>query len=74
LTNYKVFNKIKKTWSRIFDLKSNVWQACIWNIKKSEVIKIEVLNDPKYLFGSMNPKRKDGTRPDWKKSYLKFLK
>ena len=70
----RLFPKIERTWPRMFDLKSNVWQACVWNIKKSEVIKIEVLNDPKYLFGSMNPKRKDGTRPDWKKSYLKFLK
>ena len=69
----ELFPKIKKTWPRMFRLKSNVWQACVWNIKKSEVIKIEVLNDQKYLFGSMNPKRKDGTRPDWKKSYLKFL-
>lgn len=69
----ELFPKIKKTWPRMFRLKSNVWQACVWNIKKSEVIKIEVLNDPKYLFGSMNPKRKDGTRPDWKKEYLKFL-
>ncbi len=70
----RLYPKIEKTWSRMFHLKSNVWQACVWNIKKSEVIKIEVLNDPKYLFGSMNPKRKDGTRPNWKKAYLKFLK
>ncbi|MDY6408107.1 MAG: DUF3841 domain-containing protein [Pseudomonadota bacterium] len=70
----KLFPKIEKTWPRMFHLKSNIWQACVWNIKLSEVIKIEVLNDQKYLFGSMNPKRKNGTRPNWKKSYLKFLK
>lgn len=70
----KLFPKIEKTWDRMFNLKSNVWQACVWNIKLSEVKKIEILKDPKYLYGSMNPKRKDGTRPDWKKRYLKFLK
>ena len=70
----KIFPAIEKTWGRIFNLKSNVWQACVWNIKMSEVRKIEVLNDPKSLFGTMNPKRKDGTRPNWKKTYLKFLK
>ena len=70
----RLFSKIERTWPQMFNLKSNVWQACVWNIKKSEVVKIEVLNDPKYLFGSMNSKRKNGTRPNWKKAYLKFLK
>lgn len=69
-----LFPKIKKTWPRMFHLKSNVWQACVWNIKLSEVKEIEILNDPAYVYGTMNAKRHDGSRPDWKKSYLKFLK
>ena len=68
-----LFFEIKKTWTRIFDLKSTVHQACVWNIKLSEVTKIEILNDTKYMYGTMNAKRKDGSRPDWKKEYLKFL-
>jgi hypothetical protein len=38
------------------------------------VRKVEILDDPNYLYGSMNAKRKDGSRPDWKKMYLRFLK
>ena len=69
----KVFPEIEKTWARILNLKSNVLQACVWNIKLSEVKKIEKLNDCRYLYGSMNHKRADGSRPDWKKRYLAFL-
>ncbi len=69
----KLFPKIKQTWERIFDLKSNVHQACVWNIKMSEVRKVEMLNDSKYMYGSMNAKKSDGSRPDWKKRYLDFL-
>ena len=70
----ELFSKIKKTWNRIFVLKSTVHQACVWNIKLSEVVKIEVLEDTSYMYGTMNAKRKDGSRPNWKKVYLKFLK
>ncbi len=69
----KAVEKIKKTWPRIFDLKSSVIQACVWHIKLSEVVKIEILNDSDYLYGSMNTKRKDGSRPNWKKKYLTYL-
>ena len=67
-------NEIQKTWSRIFNLKSYVHQACLWNIKLEDVQKVEVLNDSNYLYGAMNTKRRDGTRPDWKQKYLRFLK
>lgn len=67
-------NEIKKSWGRIFDFKSYIYQACVWNIKAEDVKKIEILDDANYLYGSMNAKRKDGSRPDWKKKYLKFLK
>jgi len=69
----KLFPTIQKTWSRMFAMKSNVWQACVWDIKLSDVKKIEILNDPAYVYGTMNAKRSNGTRPDWKKRYLKFL-
>ena len=67
-------SKIRKSWTRIFDLKSTVHQACVWNIKMQDVIKVEALDNSNYLYGTMNAKRKDGSRPDWKKVYLKFLK
>ena len=35
----KQFSEIQKTWKRIFNLKSRVYQACVWNIKMSEVLK-----------------------------------
>ena len=69
----ELFPKIEKTWNRIFVLRSNVYQGCVWNIKMSEVKKIEVINDPNHIYGTMNAKQLDGTRPDWKKQYLKFL-
>ncbi len=69
----RLFPKIEKTWSRIFNLKSTVHQACVWNIKMSEVLKIEPLDDPNYIYGTMNAKRLDGSRPDWKEEYLKYI-
>lgn len=68
----KEMTKIQKTWHRIFDLKSNVHQACVWHIKASEIQKVEVC-DSNYLYNSMNPLRADGTRPNWKEKYLKFI-
>ena len=69
----KQFSEIQKSWERVFDLKSRIYQACVWNIKMSEVLKIELLNDTNYIYGIMNAKRLDGSRPDWKKKYLQFL-
>ena len=68
----KEMKRIQRTWHRIFDLKSNVHQACVWHIKADEIQKIEIC-DSNYLYNSMNPLRANGTRPDWKKRYLKFL-
>ena len=70
----QLLSEIQTTWPRIFNLKSDVHQACVWNIKWDEVEKIELCNDPQYLYNSMNPLRADGTRPDWKKRYLKFIR
>ena len=69
----QLFPEIQETWSRIFSPKSNVHQACIWDIKWEEVEKIELCDDSQYLYNSMNSLRPDGTRPDWKKEYLKFI-
>lgn len=69
----KEMTKIQKTWGRIFDLKSNVHQACVWHIKFDEIQKIEILNDDRYLYGALNTPNAKGIRPDWKKRYLKFL-
>ena len=70
----QLFPEIQATWPRIFNLKSNVHQACVWNIKWEEVEKAELCDNPRYLYNSMNPLRADGTRPDWKKRYLKFIR
>jgi len=69
----KLFPKIQKTWKRIFDLKSNVHQACVWDIKLSEVLEVDLLEDANYRYGVVNALRANGTRPNWKKKYLKFL-
>lgn len=69
----KAIEKIQKTWPRIFDLKSSVIQACVWHVKLEEVVKIEMMNDTNYLYGTMNSKRLDGSRPNWKKKYLRYL-
>ena len=70
----QLFPEIQATWSRIFNMKSDVHQACIWNIKWDEVEKVELCDNPRYLYNSMNPLRADGTRPDWKKRYLEFIR
>ena len=69
----QLFPEIQSTWTRIFSPKSNVHQACIWDIKWEEVEKVELCDDPHFLYNSMNPLRVDGTRPDWKKKYLNFI-
>ena len=69
----KLFPEIQKTWPRIFDLKSNVHQACVWNIKLSEVKKVEIPTDSNYVYGVMNYLKADGTGINWKEKYLQFL-
>ncbi|MBR6411577.1 MAG: DUF3841 domain-containing protein [Alphaproteobacteria bacterium] len=66
--------KIEATWKNIFDLKSNVYQCCFWELKLDEIIRVDKLEDRDYLYGSMNAVRADGTRPDWKQKYMRFLR
>jgi len=69
-----IFPKIKASWNRVFQLKSDIHQACVWCIRHNEVEKVEFCNDSKFLYGAVNFPRADGKRPDWKKKYLKFIR
>lgn len=57
--------KIRKSFDRCISEESDVLQGCIWRINLNEVLKIEILNDSNYGFGTFNYMRKNGKRFDW---------
>lgn len=59
-------NKIKESFSNIFNLQTNYLQATIWDIKLSDVVKVEFINK------SECSKRK--VSRDFRKEYIKYLK
>lgn len=66
--------EIRKTFDKCITKDSDILQGCVWNIKLSEVEKIEILTDDGYRYGSLNYKRSDGKRMDWQQDYYKLLK
>ena len=52
----------------------DIIQACVWRIDLSDVEKIELLNDDKHIYGSLNYKRSNGKRINWRKEFYKSLK
>lgn len=69
-----VCEEIRGTFDRCITKESDVLQGCVWNIKLSEVEKIEILPNDGYTYGSLNYKRSNGKRMDWQKDYYKLLK
>ena len=78
LKDAKLDDSISKTIINSFDKcitdKGNILQGCVWNIKLSEVEKIELLSDDGCTYGSLNYVRSNGERIDWQKEYYKMLK
>lgn len=69
-----ICNEIEKTFDRCITKDSDILQGCIWRINLDEVLKIEVLKDDGYCYGSLNYIRSNGKRIDWQKDYYKLLK
>lgn len=70
----KLCEEIKKTFDRCITKDSDILQGCVWDIKLSEVEKIEILPNDGYRYGSLNYVRSNGKRIDWQKDYYKLLK
>lgn len=70
----KLCKEIRQTFDKCITEDSDILQGCVWNIKLSEVEKIEILADDGYRYGSLNYERCDGKLVDWQKDYFKLLK
>ncbi len=70
----KICEEIANTFDRCITKDSNILQGCVWNIKLSEVEKIEIVPNDGYRYGSLNYVRANGKRIDWQKDYYKLLK
>ena len=70
----KICEEIRKSFNRCITRDSDVLQACVWKINLSEVESIELLNDTNHIYGSLNYKRSNGTRINWRKDFYKKLK
>lgn len=70
----EICKKIETTFQRCITTESNVLQGCVWEIRKEQIEKIEILPKNGYIYGSLNYKRKDGSRRDWIKEYYKKVR
>lgn len=70
----KICEEIRKTFDRCITKDSDILQGCVWNIKLSEVEKIEILPNDGYRYGSLNYIRSNGKRVNWQEEYYKLLK
>jgi len=68
-----VCDKIRGSFDRCISEDSDVLQGCVWRINLHEVLKIEILNDSNYQFGSFNYLRKNGKTFDWIKDFYDML-
>lgn len=69
-----VCKEIRKSFDRCITRDSDILQACVWRINLSDVEKIEFLNDDEHIYGSLNYKRSNGKRINWRKEFYKSLK
>lgn len=61
----EICQKIRKSFDRCIDEKSDILQGCVWRINLDEVKKIEMLYDTEYSYGTFNYIRKSGKRFNW---------
>ena len=73
-TYLQICSEIRKSFDRCITDKSDVLQACVWQINLPEVENIEILEDDGKCYGSLNYIRDDGSRFDWHKDFYKKLK
>lgn len=68
-----ICTKIRRSFDKCICEDSDVLQGCVWRIELDEVLKIEVLHDADYRYGSFNYVRKNGKRFDWIKDFYNML-
>lgn len=69
----EICREIRGSFDRCITMDSDILQGCVWRINLDEVEKIEFLNERNYRYGSLNYKRSDGKRLDWRKDFYKRL-
>lgn len=69
----EICREIRGSFDKCITMDSDILQGCVWNIRLDEVEKIEFLNDRNYRYGSLNHKRSNGRRIDWRKDFYKRL-
>lgn len=66
--------EIRKSFDRCITADSDILQGCVWRVYLGEIEDIELLHDKSYRYGSLNYRRKDGKRPNWREEFYKALK
>lgn len=69
----EICQEIRKSFDRCITMDSNILQGCLWRINLDEIEKIEFLNDKSYSYGSLNYKRSNGKRINWREAFYKTL-
>lgn len=69
----KICQEIRDSFDKCITMDSDILQGCVWRINLSEVEKIEFLNDKNYRYGSLNYKRSNGERLDWRKDFYQKM-
>ena len=70
----KICEEIRRSFDKCITMNSDILQGCVWRINLDEIEKIEFLNDKSYTYGSLNYKRSNGKRINWRKEFYKKLK
>ena len=68
-----ICQEIRDSFDKCITMDSDILQGCVWRINLNEIDKIEFLNDRTYRYGSLNYKRSNGERIDWRKDFYKRL-
>lgn len=69
----EISQEIRKSFDRCITTDSDILQGCVWRINLDEIQKIEFLNDKSYRYGSLNYKRSNGKRINWREAFYKTL-
>ena len=69
----EVHQEIRSSFDKCITTDSDILQGCVWRINLDEVEKIEFLNDKSYRYGSLNYRRSNGKRINWREAFYKTL-
>lgn len=69
----EIYQEMESSFDRCITTDSDILQGCVWRINLDEIEKIEFLNDKSYRYGSLNYKRSNGKRINWREAFYKTL-